>query len=136
MTPAEGPLPDGPVRVVYVEDDEDNVYMLKRRLARRGFELEVAGDGAAGIEAVHRHRPALVLMDMNLPSMDGWEATRRLKADPATRDIPVIGLSSHAMVGDRESAIAAGCDDYDIKPIDIDRLLGKMRGLLARGAGS
>jgi len=124
---------DAPVRVVYVEDDEDNVYMLTRRLARRGFELVVAGDGASAIETVRRDRPALVLMDMNLPAMDGWEAARRLKADPATRDIPVIGLSSHAMVGDRESALAAGCDDYDTKPVDIDRLLGKMRGLLARG---
>ena len=130
------PPPDGPVRVVYVEDDGDNVYMLKRRLARRGFELLVAADGAAGIEAVRLHQPALVLMDMNLPDVDGWEATRRLKADPDTCDIPVIGLSSHAMVGDREAALAAGCDEYDTKPVDIDRLVGKMRDLLAQGDGS
>jgi CheY-like chemotaxis protein len=124
--------PEAQVRIVYVEDDDDNVYMLSRRLGRRGFAVVVAGDGAAGIEAVRTTEPALVLMDMSLPSMDGWEATRRLKADPATRHIPVIGLSSHAMVGDRENALAAGCDDYDTKPIDIDRLLGKMHDLLAR----
>lgn len=123
---------EAPIRVVYVEDDDDNVYMLRRRLARRGFEVMVAGDGAAGIDAVHKTWPALILMDMSLPTMDGWETTRRLKADPATRHIPVIGLSSHAMVGDRENALAAGCDDYDTKPIEIERLLAKMRTLLAR----
>lgn len=110
--------------------------MLRRRLARRGFEVMVAGDGAAGIDAVHKTWPALILMDMSLPTMDGWETTRRLKADPATRHIPVIGLSSHAMVGDRENALAAGCDDYDTKPIEIERLLAKMRTLLARDARS
>ena len=129
-------MSEEPIRVVYAEDDEDNVYMLKRRLARRGFELLIAGDGEAAIEAVRQERPALVIMDMNLPTIDGWEATRRLKADPVTRDIPVIGLSSHAMLGDREAALAAGCDDYDTKPVDIDRLLGKMRGLLAREDGA
>lgn len=127
---------EAPIRVVYVEDDDDNVYMLRRRLARRGFEVMVAGDGAAGIDAVHKTWPALILMDMSLPTMDGWETTRRLKADPATRHIPVIGLSSHAMVGDRENALAAGCDDYDTKPIEIERLLAKMRTLLARDARS
>lgn len=123
-----------PVRVVYIEDDSDNVYVLTRRLGRRGYEVTVAGDGAAGIEAVRKVRPALVLMDMSLPVMDGWEATRRLKSDPATRAIPVIGLSSHAMVGDREAALAAGCDEYETKPLELDRLLAKMQGLLARGA--
>jgi CheY-like chemotaxis protein len=122
-------------RVVYVEDDADNVYMLTRRLARRGFDVTSAADGAAGVETVRGQRPALVLMDMSLPLMDGWEATRRLKADPETRLIPVIGLSSHAMPGDREDALAAGCDDYDTKPIEIERLVGKMRVLLARTGG-
>jgi len=126
----------GRFRVVYVEDDGDNVYVLTRRLGRRGFDVVVAGDGAAGIETIRKTHPALVLMDMSLPVMDGWEATRRLKADPATRDIPVIGLSSHAMIGDREVALSAGCDDYDTKPIELERLLAKMRHLLARGATS
>jgi CheY-like chemotaxis protein len=124
----------GRIRVVYVEDDGDNVYVLTRRLGRRGFDVVVAGDGAAGIETVRKTHPALVLMDMSLPVMDGWEATRRLKADPATRDIPVIGLSSHAMIGDREVALSAGCDDYDTKPIELERLLAKMHHLLVRGA--
>jgi two-component system cell cycle response regulator DivK len=124
----------GRIRVVYVEDDGDNVYVLTRRLGRRGFDVVVAGDGAAGIETIRKTHPALVLMDMSLPVMDGWEATRRLKADPATRDIPVIGLSSHAMIGDREVALSAGCDDYDTKPIELERLLAKMHHLLVRGA--
>jgi len=122
-----------PVRLLYVEDNDDNVFMLTRRLTRRGFEIAVAPDGAAGIEMAARDRPALILMDMSLPVMDGWEATRRLKADPATRTIPVIGLSSHAMSGDRERALAAGCDEYDTKPVDLDRLLGKIRALLPEG---
>ena len=121
------------VRIVYVDDDKDNIYVLTRRLGRRGYDVAVAGDGAAGIETVRKLKPALVLMDMSLPVLDGWEATRRLKADPATRGIPVIGLSSHAMVGDREAALAAGCDDYETKPIEIERLLAKMQQLLARG---
>ncbi|HEX9558441.1 MAG TPA: response regulator [Reyranella sp.] len=124
----------GRIRVVYVEDDGDNVYVLTRRLGRRGFDVVVAGDGAAGIETIRKTHPALVLMDMSLPVMDGWEATRRLKADPATRDIPVIGLSSHAMIGDREVALSAGCDDYDTKPIELERLLAKMHHLLVRDA--
>jgi len=123
-----------PVRIVYVEDDGDNVYVLTRRLGRRGYDVTVASDGAAGIETVRTLKPALVLMDMSLPVLDGWEATRRLKADPTTRGIPVIGLSSHAMIGDREAALAAGCDDYETKPIEIERLLAKMQELLARGA--
>jgi CheY-like chemotaxis protein len=120
------------IRVVYVEDDGDNVYVLTRRLGRRGFDVVVAGDGAAGIETIRKTHPSLVLMDMSLPVMDGWEATRRLKADPTTRDIPVIGLSSHAMIGDREIALSAGCDDYDTKPIELERLLAKMHHLLGR----
>ena len=120
------------IRLLYVEDNDDNVYMLRRRLARRGFDVLVATDGEAGVAAAREQHPDLVLMDMSLPEMDGWEATRRLKADAATQDIPVIGLSSHAMVGDRERAIEAGCDDYDTKPVDIDRLLGKIHGALGR----
>jgi two-component system, cell cycle response regulator DivK len=131
MTGAE--RPGGSVRVVYVEDDCDNAYALTRRLGRRGFDVVVAGDGAAGIEEVRKSRPDLVLMDMSLPVLDGWEATRRLKADPATRDIPVIGLSSHAMTGDREAALSAGCDDYDTKPIELERLLAKIDTVLSRG---
>lgn len=123
-----------PVRIVYVEDDSDNVYVLTRRLGRRGYEVTVASDGAAGVETVRQLRPALVLMDMSLPVMDGWEATRRLKADPATSAIPVIGLSSHAMVGDREAALEAGCDDYETKPIELERLLAKIQDLLGGGA--
>ena len=122
-----------PVRIVYVEDDSDNVYVLTRRLGRRGYDVTVASDGAAGIETVRTLKPALVLMDMSLPVMDGWEATRQLKADPTTRGIPVIGLSSHAMVGDREAALAAGCDDYETKPIDFPRLLSKIDQLLGPG---
>ena len=124
------------IRVVYVEDDGDNVYVLTRRLGRRGFDVVVAGDGAAGIETIRKTHPALVLMDMSLPVMDGWEATRRLKADPATRDIPVIGLSSHAMIGDREVALSAGCDDYDTKPIELPRLLGKIEAFLGGKASA
>ena len=120
--------------ILIVEDNEMNRDMLSRRLSRRGYEVVIAGDGETGIETVRKLKPALVLMDMSLPVMDGWEAARRLKSDPATSGIPVIGLSSHAMVGDREAALAAGCDDYETKPIEIERLLAKMQELLARGA--
>ena len=117
--------------ILYVEDNEDNVYMLVRRLRRHGFEVIVAGDGAQGVEAVRRERPDLVLMDLSLPVLDGWEATRRLKAAAETRAIPVIALSAHAMAGERERALEAGCDDFDTKPIDLDRLLPKIHALLA-----
>lgn len=117
-------------RILYVEDNEDNAYMLARRLARRGYEVDVAADGAAGIERAAALRPNLILMDLRLPVMDGWEATRRLKGDPATGSIPVIAVSSHAMRGDRERALAAGCDDYDTKPIEFARLLAKIESLL------
>jgi len=126
----------GRIRVVYVEDDGDNVYVLTRRLGRRGFDVVVAGDGAAGIETIRKTHPALVLMDMSLPVMDGWEATRRIKAAAATRTIPVIALTAHAMSGDREKALEAGCDDYDTKPIELTRLLPKIQTLLASGPGS
>ena len=120
-------------KILYVEDNEDNVYMLSRRLGRKGYEIVVAGDSAQGIEMARVETPALILMDLNLPVLDGWEATRRLKADPATEAIPVIALSAHAMAGDREKALAAGCDDFDTKPIELSRLLGKIAALLGEG---
>ena len=117
-------------KILYVEDNEDNVYMLSARLRRQGYQVIVASDGVQALEAARSACPALILMDLSLPVMDGWEATRRLKADKETGGIPVIALSAHAMPGDRERALAAGCDDYDIKPIDFPRLLQKIRGLL------
>jgi CheY-like chemotaxis protein len=121
------------IRILYVEDNDDNVYMLTLRLDLLDeFEVIVAEDGAKGIAAAQAEQPALILMDLDLPVIDGWEATRRLKADPATRHIPVIALSAHALAGARETALAAGCDDFDTKPVDFERLLGKMRALLAR----
>jgi CheY-like chemotaxis protein len=117
-------------KILLVEDNEMNRDMLSRRLQRRGYEVLTAVDGESGLALTQSDAPALVLMDMSLPGIDGWEATRRLKADPATRAIPVIALTAHAMAGDREQALAAGCDDFDIKPIDLDRLLGKIEALL------
>ena len=120
-------------RILYVEDNDDNVYMLTMRLGLLDeFEVIVAEDGAKGVAAAQAEQPALILMDLDLPVIDGWEATRRLKADPVTRHIPVIALSAHALAGARETALAAGCDDFDTKPVDFERLLGKMRTLLAR----
>jgi two-component system cell cycle response regulator DivK len=116
--------------ILYVEDNEDNVYMLSSRLKRRGFDVIVARDGAEGVEMAGRERPDLVLMDLSLPVIDGWEATRRIKAAAGTSGIPVIALSAHAMAGDREKALAAGCDDYDTKPVDLPRLLRKIEVLL------
>jgi two-component system cell cycle response regulator DivK len=118
------------VKILLVEDNEMNRDMLSRRLQRRGYEVRTAVDGESGLALIRSEAPALVLMDMSLPGIDGWEATRQLKADPATRAIPVIALTAHAMAGDREQALAAGCDDFDIKPIDLDRLLGKIEALL------
>ena len=118
-------------KILLVEDNEMNRDMLSRRLQRRGYEVLTAVDGESGLALTKSETPTLVLMDMSLPGIDGWEATRRLKADPATRAIPVIALTAHAMAGDREQALAAGCDDFDIKPIDLDRLLGKIEALLA-----
>ena len=117
-------------KILYVEDNEDNVYMLTRRLGRKGYEVVVAGDGEQGVAMARSEAPGLILMDLSLPALDGWEATRRIKAAPETRDIPVIALSAHAMAGDREKALAAGCDDFDTKPVELDRLLGKIRALL------
>ena len=117
-------------KVLLVEDNEMNRDMLSRRLARRGFEVVFAADGQQGVDLARSEKPDIILMDMSLPVMDGWEATRRIKADGTMRRIPVIGLTAHAMSGDREKAIEAGCDDYDSKPVEIDRLLGKINRLL------
>ena len=119
-------------KILLVEDNEMNRDMLSRRLVKRGYEVVVAVDGQEGVEKARAEAPALVLMDMSLPVLDGWEATRALRADPATRAIPVIALTAHAMAGDREKAFAAGCDDFDTKPIELDRLLGKIEALLSR----
>src|SRR5688572_30763322 len=114
-------------RILYVEDNEDNVYMLVNRLQRHGFEVVVAPNGERGIEVAQGDRPDLILMDLSLPVLDGWEATRRLKASPETSAIPVIALSAHAMAGDREKALEAGCDDFDTKPVDFARLRAKIQ---------
>ena len=120
------------VKVLLVEDNEMNRDMLSRRLIRKGFEVSVALDGAEALQAAIAEVPALILMDMSLPVMDGWEATRRIKAEAATAAIPVIGLTAHAMDGDREKCLDAGCDDYDTKPVDLPRLLEKMHAQLSR----
>jgi CheY-like chemotaxis protein len=123
-------------KILLVEDNEMNRDMLSRRLARRGYDVVIAVDGEQGVAMARAEAPALILMDMSLPGLDGWEATRRLKAMPETRAIPVIALTAHAMAGDREKAVAAGCDDFDTKPVDLARLLGKIEALLARATGA
>ena len=120
-------------RILYVEDNEDNIYMLQNRLRREGFDVLIARDGASGVEMAKAERPDLILMDLGLPVMDGWEASRRLKSDDATRDIPVIALSAHAMSSDKTQALEAGCDEYDVKPVEWGRLLTKIRALLPPG---
>jgi len=117
-------------RILYVEDNEDNVYMLVRRLERQGFEVLVAPDGEQGVAMARKEHPDLILMDLNMPVLDGWEATRRLKGASETQAIPVIALSAHAMSGDRERALEAGCDEYDTKPVRMDSLMAKIRTLL------
>ena len=119
-------------KILLVEDNEMNRDMLSRRLIRRGYEVVVAVDGREGVAKARAEAPALILMDMSLPVLDGWEATQELRADPATRAIPVIALTAHAMAGDREKALAVGCDDFDTKPIELERLLGKIEALLTR----
>ncbi len=115
--------------ILLVEDNEMNRDMLSRRLIRKKYEVLLAVDGGEGVAMAHSEAPDLILMDMSLPVIDGWEATRQLKADPQMSSIPVIALTAHAMAGDREQAMAAGCDDYDTKPIELDRLLGKIEAL-------
>ena len=119
-------------KVLLVEDNEMNRDMLSRRLERKGYEVVMAFDGEAGVRMAGECNPDIILMDMSLPIIDGWEATRRVKAEPTTQNIPVIALTAHAMSGDREKALEAGCDDYDTKPIELPRLLGKMEELLTR----
>jgi CheY-like chemotaxis protein len=119
------------MKILYIEDNDDNVYMLKNRLTRAGFTVIVATDGAQGIAMAAAEQPDLILMDLTLPTIDGEDATRRIKADPATQRIPVIALTANAMSGDREKALAAGCDDFDTKPVELPRLLGNIRALAA-----
>lgn len=123
-------------KILLVEDNEMNRDMLSRRLERKGFQVVMAVDGQQGVDLALSEIPDLILMDMDLPIIDGWEATRRVKAGESTRGIPVIALTAHAMVGDRDKAIAAGCDDYDTKPVDFPRLLGKITTLLGGQAGT
>ncbi len=120
------------MKILLVEDNEDNRDMLTRLLQRRGFEVVSAVDGLQGIAMAGSEAPDTILMDMSLPELDGWEATRRLKSAPDTRSIPVIALTAHAMSGDRERALAAGCDDYESKPIELPRLIAKINALAAR----
>ena len=117
------------MKILYVEDNDDNVYMLKNRLTRAGFTVVVATNGVKGVAMATSEQPDLILMDLTLPDIDGEEATRRIKADPATNRIPVIALTANAMSGDREKAIAAGCDDFDTKHVDMPRLLEKIAAL-------
>lgn len=117
-------------KILLVEDNEMNQDMLSRRLLRRGYEVVIAGDGAQGVTMSLSESPDIILMDMSLPILDGWEATRHIKFNPVTKNLPIIALTAHAMSGDRENALAAGCDDYDTKPVDFKRLLGKIAALL------
>lgn len=119
------------IRILLVEDNEMNREILSRRLTRRGFEVHEATDGLHALELARQHRPDIILMDLNLPVMDGWDATRHLKADPQTRSIPIFCITAHAMVGDLERGIQAGCDEYDTKPVDFDRILEKIARLIA-----
>ena len=118
------------IKILLVEDNEMNRDMLSRRLKRKGYEVVMAVDGQEGVNMATSESPAVILLDMSLPIMDGWEAARQLKANPDTKGIPILGLSAHAMTPDRDKAIAAGCDDYDTKPVDIKRLMGKIEALL------
>ena len=119
-------------KILLVEDEEMNRDMLSRRLERRGYQVVIAVDGGQGLRLARSEAPDLILMDMSLPVLDGWQATRQLKAAPTTQAIPILALTAHAMAGDREKAIEVGCDDYDTKPIEFARLLGKIQGLLAK----
>ncbi|MFO7586744.1 MAG: response regulator [Gemmatimonadota bacterium] len=120
-------------KILLVEDDEMNRDMLSRRLLKRDYEVVIAVDGEQGVALARSESPDIILMDMSLPGIDGWTATRQVKADEATRAIPVIALTAHAMAGDREKALEAGCDEFDTKPVELQRLLGKIEGLLGPG---
>jgi len=117
------------MKILYVEDNEDNIYMLERRLKRSGFTVSIARDGADGVLKAGSELPDLILMDLSLPVLDGWEATRQIKANASTSHIPLIVLTANAMTGEREKAFAAGCDDFDTKPVEFERLLGKIYAL-------
>jgi two-component system cell cycle response regulator DivK len=119
-------------KILIVEDNEDNLDILSRRLTTKGYVVIAAVDGKDGVAQASLHKPDLILMDMSLPIIDGWEATRQIKSDPNTNSIPVIALTAHAMAGDREKSLEAGCDDYDTKPVNLLRLLGKIESLLGR----
>lgn len=119
-------------KILLVEDNEMNRDMLSRRLQRKGFDVAIAVDGRQGVQMAQDAAYDLILMDMSLPEVDGWDATRQLRTAPATKDVPIIALTAHAMSGDRDKAIEAGCDDYDTKPIELERLLGKIQALLNR----
>ena len=121
------------MKILYVEDNDDNIYVVKNRFTRAGFTVLVATDGEQGVTMAAAEKPDLILMDLRLPVLDGWEATRRIKAQPETRHIPIIALTALAMTGDREKALAAGCDDFDTKPVEMPRLLEKVRALLPKG---
>lgn len=121
------------MKILLVEDNELNRDMLSRRLERKGYEVVIAVDGGEGVQLAGAELPDIILMDMSLPVLDGWEATRQIKRNPSTAHVPVIALTAHAMSGDREQAIAAGCDDYDTKPVELPRLLEKIQALLRRG---
>lgn len=121
------------MKILYVEDDDNNIYVLKNRLTRAGYTVLVATDGEKGVAMATAEQPDLILMDLRMPVLDGWEATKRIKAQPETRHIPIIALTAHAMSGDREQALAAGCDDFDTKPVEMPRLLEKVRALLPKG---
>ncbi len=123
-----------PAKILIVEDNELNRDMLSRRLQRRGYDICVAIDGQQGLESARTLMPDLILMDLSLPQMDGWEATRLLKSEPSTSRIPIIALTAHAMLSDRDKAFAAGCDEYDTKPVEFTRLLGKIESLLCEGS--
>jgi CheY-like chemotaxis protein len=123
------------MKILYVEDNEDNIFMLKNRLTRAGHTVVVATDGAQGVAMASSERPDVILMDLSLPVLDGWQATRQIKAAADTKHIPVIALTANAMAGDREKALAAGCDDYDTKPVELPRLLAKIKSIAER-AGS
>jgi CheY-like chemotaxis protein len=120
------------MKILYVEDNEDNIFMLKNRLTRAGHTVVIANDGAQGVAMASSERPDIILMDLSLPVLDGWQATRQIKAAPDIKHIPVIALTANAMAGDREKALAAGCDDYDTKPVELPRLLGKIKSLVER----
>jgi two-component system cell cycle response regulator DivK len=124
------------MKILYVEDNENSAYMLQQRLKRRGYEVILAKDGSEGVALAQKELPDLIIMDIAMPVLDGCEAARQLRNSQATASIPIVALSSHAMPGDREMAVAAGCDDYDTKPVNFSRLLAKIEALLASGPSS